>query len=208
MQTILKKGILWILLLSLLLAFTGCNKEERQQEKRLKALAEAQMPDWIDVQIIGQNGVGRSGIPLTGMHSLVIHYIGNPGTTAQQNHDYFDKPETEVSSHFIVGLEGEIIQCVPLTEKSSASNDRNWDTVSIEVCHPDETGEFTATTYEALTRLAGWLCWLCDFQEENIIRHYDVTGKDCPRYFVQHEDCWFTFRQDVIAQKEAFKEAT
>ena len=31
----------------------------------------------------------------------------------------------------------------------------------------------------------------------NQIRHYDVTGKDCPKYFVEHEDAWVQFRQDV-----------
>ena len=30
-----------------------------------------------------------------------------------------------------------------------------------------------------------------------MIRHYDVTGKDCPKYFVEHEDAWVQFRQDV-----------
>ena len=42
-----------------------------------------------------------------------------------------------MSAHFLIGLEGEIIQCIPLNEKSSATNDRNRDTISIEVCHPD-----------------------------------------------------------------------
>ena len=56
----------------------------------------------------------------------------------RQNRDYFNNDDTTVSAHFLVGLEGEVIQCVPLDEKSSATNDRNGDTISIEVCHPNK----------------------------------------------------------------------
>ena len=32
-----------------------------------------------------------------------------------------------------------------------------------------------------------------------MIRHYDITGKDCPKYFVENEAAWETFRSDVGA---------
>lgn len=123
---------------------------------------EANAPDWVDVQIIPIDGDSRTGEKLRGIKDIVIHYVGNPGTTAQQNHDYYGNPDSEVSSHFIVGLDGEIIQCVPLNEKSAASNWRNIDTVSIEVCHPDSTGEFTEQTYASLVKLTAWLSELCN----------------------------------------------
>ena len=28
-------------------------------------------------------------------------------------------------------------------------------------------------------------------------RHYDVTGKECPKYFVEHPDAWEQFLADV-----------
>lgn len=186
-----------LILVLALLGTAGCNRTETLYAQRLEALAAAQAPDWIDVQLINYNGIGRSCVLLSGMESIVIHYVGNPGTTAQNNRDYFNQPDTQVSSHFIVGLEGEIIQCLPLTEKSAASNHRNADTLSIEVCHPDETGAFTDATYRSLVKLTAWLCGICGFTEDNIIRHYDVSGKDCPRYFVQHEDAWEQFKSDV-----------
>ena len=55
-------------------------------------------------------------------------------------------------------LEGEVLQCIPLTEISYASNTRNSDTVAIEVCHPDETGKFSAVTYDRVVELTAWLC--------------------------------------------------
>lgn len=158
---------------------------------------EANAPDWVDVQIIPIDGDSRTGEKLRGIKDIVIHYVGNPGTTAQQNHDYYGNPDSEVSSHFIVGLDGEIIQCVPLNEKSAASNWRNIDTVSIEVCHPDSTGEFTEQTYASLVKLTAWLSELCNLDTNHIIRHYDITGKNCPLYFVEHQDKWEQFKEDV-----------
>lgn len=164
-----------------------------------------EFPSWIDVQIVPVNGVGRRGIPLEGLKNIVIHYVGNPATTAQQNHDYYAQADTQVSSHFIVGLDGEIIQCVPLDEKSSATNERNKDTISIEVCHPDETGKFNDKTYDSVIRLTAWLCEQYNLTGSDVIRHYDVTGKDCPRYFVQNEDAWLRLKIDVDAQIQADK---
>lgn len=155
------------------------------------------VPRWVDVQIIDVNGSGRRGERLSGVNDIVIHYVGNPGTTAQQNHDFFDQPDTTVSAHFLVGLDGEIIQCIPLDEVSSASNDRNGDTISIEVCHPDATGQFNQKTYDSLVKLTAWLCDYCDIGRDHVIRHYDVTGKLCPLYFVEHPEAWEQFLVDV-----------
>ena len=158
---------------------------------------ESQIPDYVDVQLIAVDGEARSGIALDGVSDIVIHYVGNPGTSAQNNRDWFNQPETHVASHFIVGLEGEIVQCIPLNEKSSASNHRNRDTISIEVCHPDESGKFNDESYAALVKLTAWLCRTYGLTENNVIRHYDVTGKECPLYFVKNNDAWMQFKADV-----------
>ena len=157
------------------------------------------IPDWIDQQIIKVDGDSRRGVYLEGVRDIVIHYVGNPGSTAQQNRDYYANPASDVSSHFVIGLKGEIIQCIPLHEKSSASNHRNKDTISIEVCHPDESGKFTDASYQSLVKLTVWLCEICDLDSGDVIRHYDITGKQCPLYFVTHEDIWETFKADVAS---------
>ena len=162
-----------------------------------KKTAAPPVPDWVDVQLIPVDGASRRGEALYGVSDVILHYVGNPGTTARNNRDYFAGSQSEVSAHFVIGLEGEVIQCVPLDEKSSASNWRNRDSISIEVCHPDESGAFTEASYEALVRLTAWLCRQYGLTEEHVIRHYDVTGKECPRYYVEHEDAWEAFRADV-----------
>lgn len=154
------------------------------------------------------NEYSRPGKELKEVNAIVVHYVGNPGTTAAQNRSYFenlkDTHATSASSHYIIGLEGEIIQCVPLNEISYASNNRNKDTIAIECCHPDETGQFTTATYKSLVKLVAALCRTYDLDPETgIIRHYDVTGKYCPLYYVNHEDEWYGFKLDVKAELTA-----
>lgn len=212
-----KNRIKWGIILAAAVLLAGCGKKEALQgsltpsqsyvestREKLPAGTQAvgkgkqvKVPDWVDVQIIPVHGVARRGEKLEGVKNIVLHYVGNPGTTAQNNRDFFAGAQAEVSAHFVVGLNGEIIQCVPLDEKSSASNFRNKDTISIETCHPDETGKYTEATYRAEVKLVAWLCRTYGLTEKDVIRHYDVTGKECPRYFVQHEDAWEQFLKDV-----------
>ena len=189
-------------LLRLVVLAIGWNVYQNEIVPREKVfeLAATPIPDWIDQQIIDVDGDSRRGIYLEGIRNIVVHYVGNPGTTAQQNRDYYANPSSDVSSHFVIGLKGEIIQCIPLHEKSSASNHRNKDTISIEVCHPDASGKFTDESYESLVKLTAWLCEACGLDNNDVIRHYDITQKQCPLYFVTHEDAWEQFKEDVEKQ--------
>jgi len=167
-------------------------------------LSAIQAPSWIDQQFLTVNPYSRPGTKLAVINGIVVHYVANPQTTAQNNRDYFEGLKnqsgsnvTSVSSHFVIGLDGEVIQCIPVDEKAFASNDRNGDTIAIECCHPAEDGEFTEETYESLVRLTAWLCQELSLNQEDVLRHYDVTGKICPKYFVDHEDAWKQFKKDV-----------
>ncbi|MBR6693726.1 MAG: N-acetylmuramoyl-L-alanine amidase [Clostridia bacterium] len=159
-------------------------------------LKNIEIPEYIDIMLIPV-GTSREGIDLESVNDIVIHYVGNPGTTAKQNHDYFANEGTTVNAHFVIGLDGEIIQCVPIYERSSASNHRNSDTISIEVCHPDEGGKFYPKTRESLIKLTAWLCDTCGLGKDNIIRHYDITGKLCPLYYSENQDEWEKRLDDI-----------
>ncbi|MBQ9493279.1 MAG: N-acetylmuramoyl-L-alanine amidase [Oscillibacter sp.] len=167
--------------------------------------ADAEAPEYVRENFLTQNPYSRPGTYLRKINGVVIHYVGNPGSTAGANRSYFEslsdgRSGTYASSHFIVGLEGEALQCIPLTEIAYASNDRNADTVSIEVCHPDADGKFNDVTYHRLAELAGWLCWKFDLDPfQDVIRHYDVTGKRCPLYYVEHPEAWERLRADIEA---------
>lgn len=193
----MKRFFRFILLLVLLVVGWHVYQNEIIPREKVFELAATSAPDWVDQQIIKVDGDSRRGVMLEGVRNIVIHYVGNPGTTAQQNRDYYASRSSEVSSHFVIGLKGEVIQCIPLHEKSSASNHRNKDTISIEVCHPDESGKFTDASYQSLVKLTAWLLDVCDLDSNDVIRHYDITGKQCPLYFVTHEDAWRQFLKDA-----------
>lgn len=200
MRTLCRLGIILLLVLTAVLVSKSCINRMKSYRENTGAEIDASKPE-IDVQLLDVNEYSRPGIESNRITGIVIHYTANPGATAQNNRDYFqglmNTHETKVSSHFIVGLEGEIIQCVPTWEIAYASNDRNADTVSIECCHPDETGKFTDATYQSVIQLTAWLCKKFDLDEEAVIRHYDVTGKNCPKYYVENEDAWLQFKADV-----------
>lgn len=153
------------------------------------------------VELLTPNEYSRPEIPLEKINGIVVHYTANPGSSAEANRNYFeglkDSGATYASSHFIIGLKGEIIQCIPSKEIAYASNERNEDTLSIECCHPDETGEFTQATYDALVRLTRWLMDCYDLDTSQVIRHYDVTGKVCPKSFVDHPEEWEAFLAEL-----------
>ena len=159
---------------------------------------------YIDVELLTPNEYSRPQIPIESVNYIAIHYTANPGATAIANRNYFENlantHDTKVSSHFVVGLDGEVVQCIPTSEMSYATNSRNVDTISIECCHPDETGQFNDSTYDSVVKLTAWLCVRFGLTSENVIRHYDVTGKDCPKYYVENPDAWLQMKADIAAQ--------
>lgn len=167
------------------------------------ALEDIELPDYITVDLLTVNPYSRPGDKLDAVNGVVVHYVGNPGTTAENNRNYFQNlsitHETSASSNFVIGIDGKIIMCVPLDEVAYCSNDRNHDTLSIECCHPDDTGEFTKETMDSLVKLVSWLCSTYRLDRDDVIRHYDVSGKICPKYYVENPGAWEAFLDEVFA---------
>lgn len=165
----------------------------------------------IQQMFLTPNKYSRPQTALKKVTKIAVHYVGNPGTSAKNNREFFEGLKTQiadktntyrlnadgsymmyngqrvklrwVSSHFVIGLGGEIIQCVPTSEIAYCTNDANSYSISIECCHPDSTGKFTAATEQALAELCADLCGQFGLTSDDIIRHYDVTGKQCPLYW-------------------------
>lgn len=161
----------------------------------------AEQPE-LDVELLPVNEYSRPGTELAEVKGIVVHYTANPGTTARQNRDYFaglaETHTTSASSHFIIGLEGEIVQCIPCDEIAYATKERNVDTISIECCIEDESGRFNSKTYQSLIELTTWLMGRYGLGTDEVIRHYDVTGKNCPKYYVENGSSWRAFKLDLI----------
>lgn len=162
----------------------------------------AKHPAWTE-DLLPMNEYSRPGETLPEVKDIFVHYTANPGTSAAQNRSYFeqqkDMHEASVSAHFIIGYEGEIIQCVPLNEIAYAVQTRNYDSVSIECCYKAEDGSFTKETYDSLLSLLAWLTDTYDLDTSHILRHYDCGGKKCPLYYTEHEEAWEQLKADVGA---------
>lgn len=167
----------------------------REPKKRIET------PPELIVDLLTYNDYSRVGHVLPEVKNVFVHYTANVGTGAAQNRSYFenlkDTHETSASAHFIIGIEGEIIQCIPTTEVAYAVAGRNYDSVSIECCYAEESGVFTEATYQSLVHLTAWLISKYDLDTEDILRHYDDNGKLCPKYYVENEGAWEQFRTDV-----------
>ena len=58
---------------------------------------------------------------------------------------------------------------------------------------------YTTQAEKSLAELTAHLCRKFGLDENDVIRHYDVTGKHCPLYYVTHPEAWDSFRAHVKA---------
>ncbi len=188
------------LALLIVVLFVGGMMLEVRELHRRKIRIPVEKPEMTE-DFLTVNPYSRPGEPLTEVKNIFVHYTANPETSAVQNRNYFenlkDTHETYASAHFVIGYEGEIIQCIPLEEIGYAVKTRNEDSVSIECCHLTKDGSFTDATYQSLIRLVQWLLYEYDLEPEDVLRHYDVGGKLCPLYFVEHEEAWEQFKKEL-----------
>lgn len=151
------------------------------------------------------NPYSRPGIKRSETKNIVIHWVGNAGSSALGNRNYFESLKDKgiyASAHYIIGLNGEIIKCIP--EAEMAYHAGNWNmncnSIGIENCHPDWGGKFNDNTYNALIELIADICKRYGLNQNCIIRHYDVTGKVCPKYYVEHQDAFEQLKADVASK--------
>ena len=151
--------------------------------------------------LLTPNPYSRPQDALSTVTQLYVHYTANPGTSARQNRDYFEGLAqtglTSASAHFVIGYEGEIVQCIPLNEMAYAVIGENDHSISIECCYLDQDGKFTDATYQSLLKLLGWLMEEYNLDVSDVKRHYDAGGKLCPLYYAEHEDAWEQLKQDL-----------
>lgn len=158
------------------------------------------------------NPYSRPGTQIGKITNIVIHWVGNANSRGIANRNYFESLKNKkiyASSHYIIGLDGEIIQCIPEDEVAYHAKQANSYSIGIECCHPDWEGEFNQRTYNSLIELCVDICKRYNLDPEiALIRHYDVTKKQCPLYYVQHLDAWKKLKLDVKVAMNPSKEDT
>ncbi|MBS5317723.1 MAG: N-acetylmuramoyl-L-alanine amidase [Clostridiales bacterium] len=171
----------------------------------------------IKEMFITPNPYSRPQKKIGQIKNIVIHWIGNAGTTAENNAKYFDglkvgkKNSTGdyiyASSHYIIGNDGVVVRCVPENEVAYHASKANSYSIGVEVCHPDWTGKPTQKAYESLVSLLAELCKKYNLEPtQAIIRHYDVTGKVCPKYYVEDVGAFKKLKEEVKGKMKEDKE--
>ena len=136
---------------------------------------------------------------------LVIHYTANNGDTAKGNCNYFKSPNKNASAHYFVD-EKEVWQSVE--DNNTAwhcgtkrqyyhTKCRNENAIGIELCSRKtnlNTFYFKDETIKNAIKLTKQLMVKYNIPIENVIRHYDVTHKNCPAPFVENIKAWDNFK--------------
>lgn len=137
---------------------------------------------------------------------LVIHYVGATGG-AEANCKYFENVDRSASAHYFVGHSGEVWQCVDDeniawhcgAKKYVHKECRNKNSIGIELCCKKKGNSwyFEQATIDSAIELAKEIMTKYSIPIENVLRHYDVTGKNCPAPFVEDEAAWLDFKQKI-----------
>lgn len=139
------------------------------------------------------NSANYGGVrSLNSIKYIVIHYTGNDGDTDENNGTYFKNNVVKASAHYFVD-DDSITQSVPdnyvayhcgaSTYKHATC--RNANSIGIEICDDVKNGVIypSAATIANAIELTEYLMKKYSISKENVIRHYDVTGKLCPAYW-------------------------
>lgn len=169
------------------------------------------------------NKFSRPGRKLTQVRGVVLHYTASPGASDISIRTYFERlkdqrDDTETtgryaSAHFVVDLDGSVIEMIPPNEMAyhcgatsyQPGVDKtlglypNMTTIAVELCHPEADGKFTQVTVSAAALLTAWLCFHFGLDPlTQVFRHYDVTGKICPKWWVDEPKEFDQFKDRVV----------
>ena len=136
--------------------------------------------------------------PRTKPAYIVIHYTGNNGATAADNVKYFNSADRGASADYFIDFDGSIYAYnnSPATQYSwhcggdleSAHHPlfricTNKNSIGVELCTKQVMGSwvFEEKTVSGAVALVKYLMNEFGIPVDNVCRHYDVTGKSCPR---------------------------
>ena len=145
---------------------------------------------------------------------IVMHYTGNNGDTALGNCNYFARPKLLTSAHYFVD-ETSVWQsvkdkdiayhCGRTDGKYVHPECRNANSIGIEMCSRKNADGSYYINPEVVARAADLVKLLMaqyGIDTAHIVRHYDVTGKECPRPWVRDGILWETFLKDLEEELE------
>ena len=158
---------------------------------------------------------------------IVIHYTGNDGDTDEANTNYFKNNIVNASAHYFVD-DDSVTQSVHdnfvawhcggarYNNYKSTGGAKyygectNTNSLGIELCDTNRNGKygFSDKTLEKAIELVKDKMEQYNVTIDRVIRHFDVTGKVCPKPFVDDEKAWKEFKNKLTATNTATNTAT
>lgn len=169
------------------------------------------------IEIMCNRGNYGGSRPLSEIRYIVIHYTANKWDSAQSNLNYFKNNVVKASANYFVDSK-QIGVSVPdgyyawhcgggLQGNGGHKwfgKVSNWNSIGIEICDDVNDGRVQPTqkALENAQMLTAALMEKYHIPIENVIRHWDVTGKICPAYFVGDENtetgkAWIRWKEGI-----------
>ncbi|MBC1604104.1 hypothetical protein HCJ39_05170 [Listeria rocourtiae] len=164
------------------------------------------------------NQYSRPGMKLAVVNKVIMHYTANPGGTARNHWGYFNALSDRYASAHIFVDDNEALCIIPLNEVAYQANDvqkyvngspyrgvtallsnANFKAIGVEMCL-DKKGNITTATFNRTVDVVAELCRTHKLTVNDIVRHYDVTGKNCPAPWVK-STAEFTRFKNAVALK-------
>ena len=159
---------------------------------------------------------------------IAIHYTANDGDTALSNAKYFARGNRGASAHYFVDSNN-IIQSVKddfiawsvggnkYSDTAKTGGGKfygicnNSNSINIELCDDIKNGNIypTEATINNVIDLVRTLMKKYNISINNVIRHFDVTGKKCPAYWCgdsQKNAKWQDFKNRIVEEEKVVKQ--
>ena len=165
-----------------------------------------QKPEMIE-KFMKINKYGRPGTKRSKTTKIAWHFTGQHDVPAKNTVSYFSNVVANgyrvngryiyASSHLVMGLDGEIYHIIPFNEIAYTTNSANAYSIGIECATTGSDDHYTDKEYVSMIKTGAWLAQSYGLDPRtDFIRHYDVTRKICPRYFVNNVKAWEQFKLD------------
>ena len=166
---------------------------------------------------LGDIKSNRNGEKIKKVKAIVIHYVEKANQNPKDTIDFWKEGRRKGSAHYVISTNGQIYRAIPENEYARHAGtlnvknytdiatklfgkeiNPNYYSLGIEMVNIDSAGTFTKETIESAVFLAAKLLKKYGLNsDENLVRHYDITGKLCPLYYVNNPKEWENFKKQV-----------
>lgn len=133
---------------------------------------------------------------------VVVHETDNesPTADAEGHYNYWNSdPNAQTSAHFVVD-ENKAIQLGEFNWRMWHCGEKynpnigNFNTIAVEIC---VNGNYMKARQNAIELIKDYILPKTGIPVSNLIRHFDVTGKTCPRKMINNPSLWKDFINQV-----------